>query len=116
MNYFIQPLGIALVDGVLAHDTDHGSCIKSNPTGADHPLPLAPPQHSGLRRVFRVGPGLHAGILVLRALGLGELAQSLSLVRSSRLVLSKPRRGFPAGHVGTAVSVRVRVMSTSKRK
>jgi hypothetical protein len=115
MNYFIQPLGIALVDGVLAHDTDHGSCSQSNPTGADHPLPLAPPQHSGLRRVF--GPGLHTGLVVLSALGLGELAQSrLSLGRSSRLVLSRPRRGFPAGHVGTAVSVRVRIMSTSKRK
>ncbi len=98
MNYFIQPFGIALIDGVLAHDTDHSACIQSYPTGADHTLLLTPPQHSGLWSLF--GPELHAGLLLLRVLGLGELAgQSLSLGGSTRLFLSRPSGGFPAVHV-----------------
>ncbi len=43
MNYFIQPLRIALVDGVLAHDTDHGSCISGWIAPASKAIQLALP-------------------------------------------------------------------------
>jgi hypothetical protein len=77
---------------------------ESNPTGAVHSSPLAPPENSGLRRVL--GPGCILGLLALNAPAEAELAaQRLSLRRlTASVLISRSGGGFPAVHASAVVN------------